>query len=150
MQRNAADIIEATVPMASQQRGFRILVAEDCLINQLLARRLLEKIGYEVFVVGNGREAVEALEKNSFDLVLMDLMMPEMDGLTATRLIREGEGEFGFHIPILALTANTTLGDRERCSEVGMDGFIAKPIRAQTLLGEIEGLLSPRKFAQTV
>jgi two-component system sensor histidine kinase/response regulator len=113
--------------------SLRILLAEDNLVNQRLATRLLEKRGHSVVVAGNGREAVAAHEKESFDLILMDVQMPEMDGLEATSAIREKENSSGKHLPIVALTAHAMKGDRERCMEAGMDEYLTKPIRPQEL-----------------
>ncbi len=112
-----------------------VLVAEDNAVNQLLATRLLEKRGHRVVVTANGREALEALAKDRFDLVLMDVQMPEMDGLQATRLLREKEKEKadGFHQPVFALTAHAMKGDQERCVAAGMDGYLTKPIGPQEL-----------------
>jgi signal transduction histidine kinase/DNA-binding response OmpR family regulator len=112
---------------------FRILLAEDNAVNQRLVVRLLEKRGHHVVVAGNGREAVEALGKESFDLVLMDVQMPEMDGMEATAAIREKEKGSGFHQRIIALTAHAMKGDRERCLAAGMDGYLTKPIRTPEL-----------------
>jgi signal transduction histidine kinase/ligand-binding sensor domain-containing protein/DNA-binding response OmpR family regulator len=106
----------------------RVLVAEDNSVNQRLMLRLLEKRGHHVVVTANGREALESLEKNSFDLVLMDVQMPEMDGYEATIALRRREGASGKHIPVIALTAHAMKGDRERCVAAGMDDYLAKPI----------------------
>ncbi|HYL86202.1 MAG TPA: response regulator [Candidatus Angelobacter sp.] len=111
----------------------RVLIAEDNLVNQRLAARLLEKRGHVVTLAGNGREALAALEKESFDLVLMDLQMPEMDGFEATAQIRKNEAARGKHLPIVALTAHAMKGDREKCLDAGMDGYLTKPIRPQEL-----------------
>ena len=111
----------------------RVLVAEDNPVNQLLASRLLEKRGYFVRVVGNGKLALEAIAKDPYDLVLMDVQMPEMDGIEATRALREREASSGTHIPVIGVTAHALKGDRERCLEAGMDGYLSKPIRAQEL-----------------
>jgi two-component system sensor histidine kinase/response regulator len=116
----------------------RILLAEDNAINQQLAIRILEKHGYVVLVANNGREAVEAVEREPFDLVLMDVQMPEMDGLEATAAIREHEKNSGNHLPIIAMTAHAMKGDREKCLEAGMDGYLTKPIQLGKLLEEIE------------
>jgi len=107
----------------------RVLVAEDNPVNQLLAVRLLEKRGHRVVVAVNGREALQALDKGRFDLVLMDVQMPEMDGMEATAAIRQHEKSTGLHTPIIALTANAMKGDREKYLSSGMDGYLAKPIR---------------------
>jgi two-component system, sensor histidine kinase and response regulator len=116
----------------------RVLVAEDNAVNQTLARRLLEKRGYAVSVVGDGRAALAALDTEPFDIVLMDIQMPDMDGFEATAAIRQHEELSGGHIPILAMTAHAIKGDRERCLAAGMDDYIAKPIRQEELYAAIE------------
>jgi two-component system, sensor histidine kinase and response regulator len=110
-----------------------ILLAEDNLVNQKLTVRLLEKRGHTVSLAENGREAVNLLQHQKFDLVLMDVQMPEMDGVTATSVIREREQKTGGHQPIVAMTALVTASDRERCLAVQMDGYLTKPIRAPQL-----------------
>ena len=117
--------------------ALRILLAEDNRVNQFLAVRLLEKAGHQVETASNGRAAVAAIEQHRFDLALMDLQMPEMDGLEATARIRERERGTGAHLPIIALTANAMVGDRERCLQAGMDGYLSKPIDSARLLAEI-------------
>jgi CheY-like chemotaxis protein/HPt (histidine-containing phosphotransfer) domain-containing protein len=119
-------------------RRLRLLLAEDNLVNQRLAIRLLEKRGHAVVVVGNGREALAALEKERFDAVLMDVQMPEMDGFEATRVIRARERDHGGHVPIVAMTAHAMKGDRERCLKVGMDGYISKPLQPTELYEAVE------------
>ena len=116
---------------APAARG-RVLVAEDNLMNQKVAVRLLEKVGYQTDVVTNGRLAVEAVRSNQYDLVLMDCQMPEMDGFAATAEIRRMEGKER-HTIIFALTANAMLGDRERCIEAGMDDYLSKPFDLPSL-----------------
>jgi signal transduction histidine kinase/DNA-binding response OmpR family regulator len=116
----------------------RILLAEDNLVNQKVARRMLEKMHHSVTVVGNGCEVLRALEQESFDLILMDVQMPEMDGIQATAAIRRKEMAGNTHIAIIALTANAMAGDRELCLRAGMDGYVMKPIRSQELFSEIE------------
>jgi CheY-like chemotaxis protein len=120
-----------------------VLVAEDNRINQILTRRILEKRGHRVTVVDNGRSAVEAFEAESFDVILMDIQMPEVDGLSATAAIREREarsrGERG-RAPIIGLTAHAMAGDRERCLKAGMDGYVAKPIRVDELFASIQAV----------
>jgi len=118
--------------------NLRILVAEDNPVNQAVARRLLRKRGHVVTIVDNGREALAALEKESFDLVLMDVQMPEMDGLEATAAIRSLERATGVHLPILAMTAHAMKGDEEECLAAGMDGYITKPIRSEDLFAAID------------
>jgi CheY-like chemotaxis protein len=122
----------------------RVLLAEDNAVNQRLAVRLLEKRGHKVVVAGNGREALEALEKESFDLVLMDVQMPEMDGLAATVAIREKENGTNTHVPVVALTAHAMKGDRERCLTAGMDGYLSKPIRPPELDAILETYVARR------
>ena len=124
-----------------EERRLRILLAEDSLVNQRLTRGLLEKRCHEVVVANNGREAVDAACNQQFDLVLMDVQMPEMDGLAATAAIRNAEQSTGRHVPIVAMTAHAMKGDRERCLQAGMDGYVAKPIRVRQLLETINGVL---------
>ncbi|MCH7729374.1 MAG: response regulator, partial [Planctomycetes bacterium] len=121
-------------------RPLRILLAEDNFINQKLALGLLEPEGHEVTVVTNGAEAVQAVMSNDFDLVLMDVQMPELDGFDATRQIREHEKQTSTHLPIIAMTAHAMKGDRERCLEAGMDDYLAKPIRITELFGKLAAL----------
>ncbi|MGB7133686.1 MAG: response regulator [Acidobacteriaceae bacterium] len=110
-----------------------VLLAEDNLVNQKLASRLLEKRNHTVTIVSNGKEALAALERNHYDLVLMDVQMPEMDGFEATTALRERERATGKHQPVVAMTALAMSGDRERCITAGMDGYLSKPIRPQEL-----------------
>ncbi len=121
-------------------RGLRVLLAEDNPVNQKLARSLLEKQGHTVAVAGTGKEALDALEKEPFDLVLMDGQMPEMDGFEATAAIRAREQGTGRHVPIVAMTAYAMKGDRERCLAAGMDDYLSKPFRAADLAALIERL----------
>jgi signal transduction histidine kinase/ActR/RegA family two-component response regulator len=118
----------------------KILLAEDNPINLQVARRLLEKRGHQVVVAANGREAVEKTGQQEFDLVLMDVQMPEMDGLEATQTIREREKQTGEHVPILATTAHAMRGDHEKCLAAGMDGYVTKPLDIRELLAEVERL----------
>jgi two-component system sensor histidine kinase/response regulator len=128
----------------------RILLVEDNAINQTLAVRLLQKRGYLVSVAGNGRAALAALDQEDFAVVLMDIQMPEMDGLEATVAIREKEKRTGAHIPIIAMTANALKGDQDICLSAGMDAYISKPIRTTDLFATIEKLLRTReKLPQT-
>jgi CheY-like chemotaxis protein len=120
--------------------SLRILLAEDNRANQIVAAQLLKKRGHRVTVVENGRLAVEALRDGAYDLVLMDVQMPELDGYEATRLIRRAEVGSARHVPILALTAHAMKGDREKCLEAGMDDYISKPIRPEVLFEAIEGV----------
>ncbi|HEY1784575.1 MAG TPA: response regulator, partial [Pirellulales bacterium] len=114
-------------------QGLRILLAEDNAINRLVAVRVLEKAGHNIAVAVDGQEAVAALKRESFDLVLMDVQMPSMDGFAATALIRAKEKTTGGHIPIVAMTAHTMKGDRERCLEAGMDAYVPKPFEEEEL-----------------
>jgi CheY-like chemotaxis protein len=106
----------------------------------MLAVKLLERRGYEVTVAGTGREALAAWEKEPYHVILMDLQMPDMDGFAATAAIRAGERQSGAHIPIIALTAHTMKGDRERCLEAGMDAFVSKPLNARELYVLLEAV----------
>lgn len=124
------------------EQVLRILLAEDNPINQKVAKALLEKRGWEVACVENGQEVLEAIEKEAYDLILMDVQMPEVDGYEATRKIREKETQTGKHIPILAMTAHALKGDREKCLEAGMDGYVAKPVRAEELYQAIHALFN--------
>jgi CheY-like chemotaxis protein len=112
-----------------------ILVAEDNPVNQKLATVLLERAGHQVAVAVNGAEAVTRWREADFDLILMDVQMPELDGLEATRQIRQEEQTTGRHVPIVAVTAHSMTGDRERCFQAGMDDYLSKPIQRQELLG---------------
>ncbi|MGC1168724.1 MAG: response regulator, partial [Candidatus Acidiferrales bacterium] len=120
----------------------RILLVEDNVVNQTLAVRLLEKRGFAVAVTGNGREALARLATDEFDLVLMDVQMPEMDGFETTGAIREGEKTSGRHIPIVAMTANALKGDQERCLSAGMDAYVSKPIRTNELYATLQMILN--------
>jgi CheY-like chemotaxis protein len=123
------------------QTVFRILLAEDNAVNRLLARRLLEQKGHTVVTANNGREALTVLETQSFDAVLMDVQMPDMDGFEATKAVREKEHVTGKHLPIIALTAHAMKGDLERCLAAGMDGYISKPIQTTELFAMLERLV---------
>jgi two-component system sensor histidine kinase/response regulator len=131
------------------KRHLRILLAEDNAVNQTLAVRMLEKRGCIVTVAGDGNAVLAALKNDSFDLILMDVQMPEMDGLEATETIRKREKTSGAHIPIVAMTAHAMKEDRDRCLAAGMDGYLTKPIRSQELLNTIENLLEKTKAAKT-
>jgi two-component system sensor histidine kinase/response regulator len=116
----------------------RVLLVEDNAVNQRVAIGLLRRRGHDVVAVDNGREALDALEKTVFDVVLMDLQMPVMSGLDATALIREGERTSGGHVPIVAMTAHAMAGDRERCLASGMDGYLSKPVDPHLLYAAVE------------
>jgi CheY-like chemotaxis protein len=117
----------------------RVLLAEDNRINRELVVRLLSKRGHSVVVASNGKLAVSALETQTFDVILMDVQMPEMDGFEATAAIRQREKAIGAHVPIIALTAHAMKGDRERCLAGGMDGYVSKPVQAEELIQAVEG-----------
>src|SRR5262249_5914629 len=116
----------------------RILLAEDGLTNQRFAKDLLERRGHTVTIAGNGVEAVAAIEQEAFDVVLMDVQMPGMDGMEATGRIRARERTTGARVPIVAMTAHAMKGDRERCLEAGMDDYVPNPIRAEDLYRALE------------
>ena len=141
----------AFVPVAAEEPGdgaagrkqikpLSILLAEDNLVNQKIAARMLEKRGWAVKTAENGKQVLEYLDQGSYDLILMDAQMPVLDGYEATRLIRQGEKPTGRHIPIIALTARAMSGDRKRCLDCGMDGYVAKPIDREKLYEAIEQL----------
>lgn len=121
--------------------SLNILAAEDTPFNQKYIRRLLDSWQCQTTIVENGRLAIEEMVKQDFDLVLMDVQMPEMDGLTATTMIREQEKQTRRHMPIIAMTAHAMRGDRERCIEAGMDDYVSKPISSSTLLEAIQRVL---------
>ncbi len=126
------------VPAAGQRRSLRILLTEDNLVNQRVAGGILEKAGYSVVTANNGKEALVALEEQDFDLVLMDVQMPEMDGFEATNAIRLQERLTGEHMPVIAMTAHAMKGDEARCLGAGMDGYLSKPIRGRDLIELVE------------
>ena len=121
-------------------RVLQILLAEDHVVNQKVAVGLIKGLGHETVVVGDGRQAVAAWQEGSFDLILMDISMPEMDGFEALAAIREAERPSGRHIPVVALTAHAMKGDRERCIDAGFDNYLSKPIRSTDLRTIIEGI----------
>jgi two-component system, sensor histidine kinase and response regulator len=125
-----------------QRRHCHILVVEDTPVNQRLVIRLLEKQEHTVVAVDNGRQAVRAHQAQSFDLVLMDVQMPEMDGLEATRTIRTAEQTTGQHVPIIAMTAHAMQKDRDNCLAAGMDEYLTKPMKPELLYTTIERVLS--------
>ena len=129
-------------PLQQRQGRLCILLVEDNRVNQQLAMRLLQKHGHQVVVAQHGKEALAFLERHEFDLVLMDVQMPEMDGFEATAAIRTKEQRDGGHLPIIAMTALTLKGDRERCLAAGMDGYVLKPIRTQDLFSTIREVMA--------
>jgi CheY-like chemotaxis protein len=126
--------------LQADRRRLHILLAEDNVVNQTLAMRLLEKRGYKVTLAENGSIALEAFQKESFDAILMDVQMPELDGFQATAAIRLKELSTGGHVPIIAMTAHAMKGDQDRCLAAGMDGYISKPIRTSELFATIAKL----------
>ena len=135
---------------AAECAPLSILVAEDNVVSQRLVSALLKERGHAVTIAGTGCEAIDLVERRHFDLVLMDIQMPEMDGLQATVEIRAREGERGKHIPIVAMTAHAMAGDRERCLDSGMDGYIAKPIHPGELMALITGISAQRVAAVAI
>jgi CheY-like chemotaxis protein len=133
----------APQPPARRDAALRVLVVEDIPENQILARELLSQRGYAVVAAANGKEAVDAFGREGFDLILMDIQMPQMDGLEATTLIRNLETGTGTHTPIIALTAHAMKGDRERYLAAGMDGYVTKPVGKKRLYDEIDSLVGP-------
>lgn len=123
-----------------ERRSLKVLLAEDNVTNQKLAVAILEKQGHAVDVVNDGQQAIDAHAKGGYDIVLMDMQMPEVDGLEATTAIRSFEKTSGRRIPIIALTANAMIGDRERCLHAGMDDYLSKPLRSGDLLSMMERL----------
>ena len=124
-------------------RPLHILLAEDNIVNQKVAARLLEKQGHSVEVASNGTEALAALTADLFDLILMDVQMPVMNGFDTTQAIRTAEQETGKHIPIIALTAHAMKGDRETCLKAGMDDYLGKPIHPRELVAVLERWSKP-------
>ncbi|MDH3394355.1 MAG: response regulator [Desulfobulbaceae bacterium] len=133
-----ANKLSADVSEMFTTLGRHILLAEDEPVNQMLTTRILQWQGWEVTSVDNGRKALEAIAEQSFDLVLMDVQMPEMNGMEATAAIRAEEANSGGHVKIIALTAHAMPGDREQCMDAGMDGYIEKPFRAEELVAVVE------------
>ncbi len=123
----------------AKRRPLRILLAEDNAVNQKVALRLLSQMGYRADVAANGIEAVQAVDRQMYDVILMDVQMPEMDGLEATRKIRD-QGDRIIQPSIIAMTANAMQGDREICIAAGMDDYVSKPIRVEELVAALERL----------
>jgi signal transduction histidine kinase/CheY-like chemotaxis protein len=137
----ASTRLETEIVVNPQPRHTRILVAEDNPVNQRLAIRMLEKRGYQVAIAGNGREALAAYENQSFDLILMDVQMPELNGLEATAIIRQREAGTTRHMPIIAMTARAMKGDREECIAAGVDDYLSKPVQFDNLFVAMQRLL---------
>jgi len=131
--------------LREHKRSLRILLAEDNLINQMVAQRVLEKWGHSVCTAKNGKEALDALETQVFDMVLMDVEMPEMDGLQATAALRARERDTRQHVPIIAMTAHAMKGDKDRCLAAGMDAYVSKPVQVKELYDVMEKLMSLRE-----
>jgi CheY-like chemotaxis protein len=141
--RRAMSTVELAVKQVvteikTQTQKRKILLAEDNVINQRLAVRMLENMGHQVVVAGDGAQALKKWEQESFDLIFMDVQMPEMDGFEATREIRRREEKTGGHVPIIAMTAHATVGYQELCLQSGMDDYIAKPVSGKALAGALE------------
>jgi len=144
--------VETTAGKQSSQTGasnfgLRILLVEDNIVNQRLALRLLEKQGHTVSIAGDGKEALARLEHETFDLALMDIQMPVMNGFEVTATIRNRERQTNAHMPIVAMTAYAMKGDREHCLESGMDAYVSKPIRPKELFDVIAEFSSKRQTA---
>jgi len=131
-------------PAPPEIKNLWVLLAEDNVVNQTIAVRVLEKHGHVVTVAENGQAALHACGAQTFDLILMDIQMPGMDGLEATAAIRKKEIATGAHMPIIAMTAHALKGDRERCLAAGMDGYVSKPIRTVELFAAIENVMQDR------
>jgi signal transduction histidine kinase/DNA-binding response OmpR family regulator len=140
---------EAAAPASKAGAPLRILLAEDNPVNRTLAVRLLEREGFQVTVASNGREALSAYQAGGFDLALVDIQMPEVDGFELTAAIRRDESQHGGHLPIVAMTAHAMKGDAEQCRDAGMDGYVSKPIVAGRLFEEIETVLAGCRTAAT-
>jgi signal transduction histidine kinase/DNA-binding response OmpR family regulator len=120
-------------PLPENARGLKILLAEDNAVNRMVATHMLQKMGHRITIAVNGYEALEKWKSHPFDVILMDIQMPEMDGFTATKKIRESEHGTSTHVPIVAMTAHAMKGDRERCLAAGMDGYVPKPVNRAAL-----------------
>ncbi|MGH9632841.1 MAG: ATP-binding response regulator, partial [Bryobacteraceae bacterium] len=140
---------DLALPDSGGYRGLRVLLAEDNRINQTVAVKLLERNGFQVSVAHNGREAIERAAGETFDLILMDVQMPEMDGFEATALIRRHQKLTQGHVPILAMTAHAEAGYREKCIAGGMDGYVSKPISAAELLKAIRTVVMDERAAES-
>jgi PAS domain S-box-containing protein len=138
-----------SAPIRTSGCSLRVLLAEDNPVNQTLAMRILERLGHKVQLVNNGKEALGRVQAEEFDVILMDVQMPEMDGLEATRAIRNAEAGTGKHVSIVAMTAHAMKGDRENCLSAGMDGYLSKPIRIDELKGAMSEMEKIRSKGQS-
>ncbi len=138
----AGELTERASACTKRTRALKLLVAEDNAINQRLILSMLERAGHSATLVETGREAVEAAARQSFDMVLMDVQMPDLDGIQATIEIRRREAVEGGHLPIVAMTAHAMPGDRDQCMAAGMDGYLSKPLRLDSLVSAIESTVS--------
>jgi two-component system sensor histidine kinase/response regulator len=145
-QEESSSILNTDHEAEETKNSYRILIAEDNIVNQKVAYFMLEKQGHQVTGVRDGKEAVDAVEKGIFDVILMDIQMPNMNGFEATAAIREKEKQTGEHIPIIAMTAHAMKGDREVCLEAGMDDYLSKPLKANELFTKIETVV--QKFGK--
>jgi CheY-like chemotaxis protein/HPt (histidine-containing phosphotransfer) domain-containing protein len=139
----------ASALIQASERPLRVLLAEDNPVNQTLAMRILEKLGHKVQVANNGKEAFERAQAEEFDVIFMDVQMPEMDGLEATAAIRDAEVGTGKHVPIVAMTAHAMKGDREKCLSAGMDEYLSKPIRIDELKRAMSEIEKTRDISQS-
>jgi signal transduction histidine kinase/DNA-binding response OmpR family regulator/HPt (histidine-containing phosphotransfer) domain-containing protein len=144
------DLHVAEAPGNKAAGGLRILLAEDNPVNQEVAQQMLQKRGHTVTIASNGREALKLVAESEFDLILMDIQMPEMDGFQSTAAIRELEKKGSRRTPIVAMTAHAMKGDRERCLEGGMDGYVSKPVQSKLLYETIENITATGKVAAPV
>jgi len=140
----ASTVVSPVAGISASSQSLRILLAEDNLVNQKVAMGMLAKMGHRITLATNGLEAVEQWRQSEFDLILMDVQMPEMNGLLATRQIRREEA-LGIHVPIVAMTASAMSEDRDRCLAAGMDDFISKPVSYQVIEEMITATFSPGK-----
>ena len=136
--KNGSNHEPAAEDAVAETEVLKILLAEDGLVNQRVATGFLKRRKHQVVIAGDGKKAVTAWENGSFDLILMDVQMPEMDGIEATELIRQKEQATGMHIPIIAMTANAMKGDRQLCLDAGMDDYMSKPIQPDLLFKAIQ------------
>jgi CheY-like chemotaxis protein len=150
--RQATAAVQTSLPHGRPDKHalprIKVLVVEDNIVNQRVAVRMLEKHGCRVDVVANGQEAVDTTAGIAYDCIFMDCQMPEMDGFEATARIRQREMQTGQHVPIIAMTANAMLGDREQCLEAGMDDYVSKPVKSAELMAILQRWIHPASHAQ--